>query len=176
MKVTLIPQNVFNLDINGKVFKDMRITGELDGVREMKNESSTVTLIRNGTGLGGFIHAALAGGVEEDWVPVRGSPDIIEAYKADLIEQATCAHVWTSTIESAFNICVKCDAEEPKKQIPGGWFNNTGHMPSVRDQHIQYQLHGGSIHFCSNKDIKNLDWTVRPHPHDTDIVKWRFAA
>jgi hypothetical protein len=86
MKVTLTPKNVFDLDINGKVFKDMRITGELDGVREMKNESSTVTLIRNGSGLGGFIHAALSGGVEEDWVLVRGSPDIVEAVKAGLSE------------------------------------------------------------------------------------------
>lgn len=88
MQVKLTPKNVFDLDINGKVFKDMRITGELDGVREMKNETSTVTLIRNGSGLGSFIQAALSSGVEEDWVPVRGSPDIVEAFKAGLVEPA----------------------------------------------------------------------------------------
>lgn len=89
MQVKLTPKNVFDLEINGKVFQDMRITGELDGVREMKNEKSTVTLIRNGSGFGGFIQAALSGGVEEDWVPVRGSPDIVEAFKAGLVEPTT---------------------------------------------------------------------------------------
>lgn len=119
MQVKLTPKNVFDLDINGKVFKDMRITGELDGVREMKNETATVTLIRNGSGFGGFIHAALSGGIEEDWVPVRGSPDIIEAFKAGLVEPATskgsnCVHEWTSTIGSPVNTCAHCGAEEPK--------------------------------------------------------------
>lgn len=82
MNVTLSLQKRYDLEINGVVFKDMRVTGELEGIMELANDTCRATMLRTGSALGAYIHTALSGGVDENWLPIRGTPDVIEAMKA----------------------------------------------------------------------------------------------
>ena len=86
MNVTLTLQKRYDLEINGVVFKDMRVTGELEGIMELANDTSRATMLWTGSALGAYLHTALSGGVDENWLPIRGTPDVIEAMKADAIE------------------------------------------------------------------------------------------
>lgn len=87
MKTTLTPLKTFNLTINDVVFENMRQTGELDGIIELSNGKTTATLLRTGSNFGGFFDAIFSDGVQSDWVPLRGTPDIREA--AALVKKST---------------------------------------------------------------------------------------
>lgn len=137
MNVTLTLQKRYNLEINGVVFKDMRVTGELEGIMELANDTSRATMFRTGSAWGGFIHAALSGGVDENWTPIRGTPDVIEAMKAapeSKPQQAAdpkpyakeplvwpdleCVHDWLATLESTHRTCLYCKKTEEIEAQP----------------------------------------------------------
>lgn len=87
MNVTLTLQKRYDLEINGVVFKDMRVTGELEGIMELANNTSKATMLRTGSAWGGFIHAALSGGVDENWIPICGTPDVNDAIKNGITQK-----------------------------------------------------------------------------------------
>lgn len=115
MKISLTKIDSYDLDINGVAFKNMRVTGKLEGIMALSNGTNTATLFHDGK--------------DGVWLPIRYASDIQKAMALkgvhDLPQQPPtpkdeplvwpdliCEHDWVATMESTHRTCVYCKKSE----------------------------------------------------------------
>lgn len=77
MKVSLTKIEMYDLEINGTVYKDMRVTGSLEGVLELSNGTDRVTIASTLGTINYRLLKIFDEKITDDWVLLRATPDVI---------------------------------------------------------------------------------------------------
>lgn len=124
MKISLTKIDSYNLEINGITFKNMRVTGKLEGIMALSNGASQVILCRTSENRFSLVFKGIFNdGKDEAWIPIRGTPDIQKAMALEATEvkaqptpkdeplvfpDLVCEHDWVPNLTYNRRICTFC--------------------------------------------------------------------
>lgn len=134
MKISLTKTDSYDLEINGVAYKNMRVTGKLEGIMELSNGTSTATLCRTEKNRFAEMFAGIFNdGKDEAWMPIRGTPDIHKAMALKVVDalpqqpawpqpqkkdapllwpDLICEHDWVPNLTYNRRICTFCKKSE----------------------------------------------------------------